>query len=87
MENTRTKLTPMQLESRRRNAKKSTGQRTEAGKRRVALNALKYGRYTGPHNLEQRMLLLGEDPHEFHAFRDSLLASRQPADALQRMLV
>jgi hypothetical protein len=53
----------------------------------VALNALKYGGYTGRHTLEQSMLLLGEDPREFHAFRDSLIASRQPADAVERMLV
>ena len=87
MANKTGKLTPRQLESNRRNSQKSTGPRTEAGKRRAALNALKYGRYTGPHTLEQSMLLLGEDPHEFHDFRDSLIASRQPADAVERMLV
>ena len=87
MEKTGAKLTPRQLESNRRNAQKSTGPRSDAGKRRVALNALKYGRYTGPHTMEQSMLLLGEDPHEFHAFRESLLASRQPTDAMERMLV
>jgi len=81
------KLTPRQLEAKRRNAKKSTGPRTEGGKRRAALNALKYGRYTGQHTVEQTMLLLGEDPREFQAFRDSLIASRQPADAVERMLV
>jgi hypothetical protein len=81
------KLTPGQIESRRRNAKKSTGPRTEAGKRRAALNALKYGRYAGPHTLEESMLLMGEDPREFHAFRESLIASRQPADAVECMLV
>ena len=87
MEKTNDKLTPRQLESNRRNAKKSTGPRTEAGKRRAALNALKYGYYNGPHTMEQTMLLLGEDPHEFHAFRDSLIASRQPADAVEQMLL
>jgi hypothetical protein len=81
------KLTPKEIESNRKNAKKSTGPRTEAGKRRVALNALKYGRYTGPRTMEHTMLLLGEDPREFHDFRDSLIASRQPADAVERMLV
>ena len=87
MADTPRKLTPRELESRRKNAKKSTGPRSEAGKRRAALNALKYGRYTGPHTLEHTMLLLGEDPHEFHDFRDSLMASRQPADAVEQMLV
>jgi hypothetical protein len=87
VEKTNSKLSPRQLESRRENAQKSTGPRSEAGKRRVALNALKYGRYTGPHTMEQSMLLLGEDPREFHAFRESLLTSRQPADAVEQMLV
>jgi hypothetical protein len=80
-------LTPSQLESRRRNAQKSTGPRTAAGKHRAALNALKYGAYVTRQTMEQSMVLLGEDPREFHAFRDSLLASRQPADAVERMLV
>ncbi len=87
MEKTGTKLTPRQLESNRRNAQKSTGPRTDAGKRRAALNGLKYGHYTVPRTMEQSMLLLGEDPLEFQAFRESLLASRQPADAVERMLV
>ncbi len=87
MANKDDKLTPRQLEAKRTNAKKSTGPRTDRGKRRAALNALKYGRYTGQHTVEQTMLLLGEDPHEFRAFRDSLIASRQPADAVERMLV
>ena len=87
MEKTGTKLTPRQLESNRRNAQKSTGPRTDAGKRRAALNGLKYGHYTVPRTMEQSMLLLGEDPLEFQAFRESLLASRQPADAMERMLV
>lgn len=87
MKKSSSSLSPRQLDSRRSNAKKSTGPRTEEGKRKVALNALKYGRYTGQHTLEQSMLLLGEDPHEFHDFRDSLIASRQPADAVERMLV
>ena len=81
------KLTPSQLEARRNNAQQSTGPRSEAGKRRAALNALKYGHYTGPQTMEHGMLLLGENPAEFHAFRNSLIASRQPADAVERMLV
>jgi len=85
--NTHSSLTHRQLESRRRNAQKSTGPRTAAGKRRAALNALKYGRYSTRQTLEQSMALLGEDPREFHAFRDSLIAARQPSDAVERMLV
>jgi len=85
--NTHGELTPSQLESRRKNAQKSTGPRTAAGKRRAALNALKYGRYTEPHTTEQSMVLLGEDPREFQSFRESLIAARQPADAVERMLL
>ena len=87
MANAEGTLTPRELESRRENARKSTGPRTAAGKRRAALNALKYGRYATHQTVEQSMALLGEDPRQFHAFRDSLLAARQPADALERMLV
>ncbi|HET9179838.1 MAG TPA: hypothetical protein VFQ24_15900 [Terriglobia bacterium] len=87
MENVNDHLTPRQLESRRENARKSTGPRSKAGKRRVSLNALKYGHYSGPHTMEQSMLLLGEDPREFHVFRLGLVASRRPADAVELMLV
>ena len=87
MENANDHLTPRQLESRRKNARKSTGPRTAAGKRRSAMNGLKYGYYTGPNTMEQSMLLLGEDPNEFHVFRLELIASRQPADAVEQMLV
>ena len=38
-------LTPASLAARRTNARKSTGPRTPHGKARVALNALKHGRY------------------------------------------
>ncbi len=87
MENAQDHLTPRQLESRRKNARKSTGPRTAAGKRRVSLNALKYGGYTGPNTMEQSMVLLGETPQEFHAFRLQHIASRRPADAIEQMLV
>jgi hypothetical protein len=87
MGSTRGELTQRQLESRRENAEKSTGPRTAAGKRRAALNSLKYGGYSEPHTMRQTMALLGEDPLEFQAFRNSLIAARQPADAVERMLV
>jgi len=63
MENANDHLTPRQLESRRKNARKSTGPRTAAGKRRVSLNALKYGHYAGPNTMEQSMVLQAKDPH------------------------
>ncbi len=39
------RLSPQQLAATRNNAQKSTGPRTEAGKRRSALNALQHERY------------------------------------------
>jgi hypothetical protein len=87
VENTNDTLTPRQLESRRLNAQKSTGPRTAAGKRRSAMNALKYGCCTGAYTIEESMKMLGEDPREFHAFRAGLIAARRPADAVELMLV
>jgi len=80
-------LTPSELEARRKNAQKSTGPRSARGKQRAALNALKYGYYSGPQSAEQAMVLLGEDPAEFQRFRDSLILARQPADAVELMLI
>jgi hypothetical protein len=50
--------TPALLAANRRNARKSTGPRTVRGRARVALNALKHGRYT--RHLHQRLLRAGE---------------------------
>jgi hypothetical protein len=47
------------MEARRQNARKSTGPRSERGKRRVALNALRHGAFARPP--WRSMLALDED--------------------------
>ena len=51
--------TKAQIKANRENAKKSTGPRTEEGKARVSLNALKHGL------LARDAVLPSEDPAEF----------------------
>ena len=80
-------LTHKEIEARRRNAKKSTGPRTRAGKRRAALNALKYGTHPWPQSPAETMQDLGEDPREYDHFLAGLAAALAPADAVERMLV
>ena len=78
-------LSPQAVEARRKNAQKSTGPRTEAGKRRVALNALKGGSYA--QSLWDTMVALGEDPEEFTRLLQDLIASHQPGSPAEMMLV
>src|ERR1700728_3445452 len=47
-------LTPRRLEANRRNAARSTGPRTMAGKARVARNAIKHGFFVGPDRWSER---------------------------------
>ena len=69
-----------QIEANRLNAQKSTGPRTAEGKERVASNALKHG-LTG-----KQVVLPGEDPAEFDAFRSGLIAELAPQGALEEIL-
>ena len=62
-------------------AGRSTGPRTEAGKARSSMNALKHGLTA------QTSLLPGEDPDELREFGESLEAELRPMGPLQRMLV
>ncbi len=48
------RITPAMLAANRANAKRSTGPRTQVGKARVALSALKHGRYAV--NLPEKLL-------------------------------
>ncbi len=80
-------LNPREVTARRRNSRKSTGPRSAAGKRRSSLNALKYGTCSGRHSLAEVLQELGEDPREFQRFVAGLLASLDPADGVERMLV
>jgi hypothetical protein len=73
--------TLMQIEANRANALKSTGPKTEGGKRRVSQNALKHG------VLSQRLVLQDENPEEFQALVDDLHSALRPIGTLELMLV
>ena len=62
----------LRIAANRRNALKSTGPRTRAGKRRVALNALNHD--LCPPELEQQLRVRGEDPREFRRLHRDLIA-------------
>lgn len=61
-----------QIAANRRNAERSTGPRSEAGKARVAQNGLKHGLCS------RRVVLAGEDEAEFQALLDDLTARFRP---------
>ena len=63
------------------NAKKSTGPRTEEGKARASMNALKHGL------LARDAVLPGEDPADFDRQLSALEADIQPANSLEFELV
>ena len=60
------------LEANRQNAQKSTGPKTDEGKSVSKMNAVKHGL------LAQEFVLRGEDPDEFDALRDGLVAELRP---------
>jgi hypothetical protein len=66
----------------RRNAKKSTGPRTDEGKQKSSRNALKWG-LSSPHGA---VVLPTESPEEFDAFCDALLADLKPVGAIEEEL-
>jgi hypothetical protein len=73
------------IEANRRNASKSTGPRTEIGKRTVARNALKHGFFS-------KWLLIPhpdgkEDPIEYQNFYAALREHYEPLDFLEELLV
>ena len=73
--------TNARIKANRKNAKKSTGPRTEEGKARVAKNALKHGL------LARDTVLPGEDPADFDRQLSALEADIQPANSLEFELV
>ena len=73
--------TKKQIESNRRNARKSTGPRTDEGKARSRLNALRHGL------LAQDSTLPIEDQHEFQALQDALAAEYQPQGPTEECLL
>jgi len=71
---------PLKIAANRRNALKSTGPKTAAGKRRVALNTRKRGLI--PEELERQLLARGEDPRDFRRLQRDLIALFHPEDRL-----
>lgn len=78
-------LSPLSIEARRSNARRSTGPRSEAGKRRVSLNALKHGAYT--RGLAESMKALGENPAAYRRLLADLLEAHRPATLSEALLV
>ena len=75
------KATKAQIRANRENAKKSTGPRTEEGKARVSLNALKHGL------LARDAVLPSEDPAEFDRQLRELENDLRPENSLEFELV
>ena len=73
-------VTPAQLAANRANAQLSKGPRTEEGKRRSAMNALKTGMTA------KTVVLPDEDADEFMAFREEILRALDPQGALEEAL-
>jgi len=74
--------TPQRLDAARRNSLHSTGPRSEAGKERMKMNALKHGCDAAPENEAAVMRALGEDPERYAALQRELATTYGPGDAL-----
>jgi hypothetical protein len=73
--------TQAKIDANRRNAAKSTGPKTAAGKARVSLNALKHG-------LSAKTIVLPqEDEQAYHQRLEAWTAELQPYSAIGRYLV
>ena len=73
--------TKKQIQANRKNAKLSTGPKTDEGKQRCAQNALKHGLRS------QHPVIPGEDPAEYQHKLDQLRADIKPMNALEDDLV
>src|SRR5262252_4862683 len=70
-----------QIEANRLNALKSTGPRTEEGKRRSRCNAIRHG-------LTAETVIVGlEDPQDYESFEATITADYDPTTAVERELV
>ena len=74
-------ISPAKLRANRRNARKSTGPRTAAGRAVACRNATTHGLFCAS------LLLPGEDAQDFHTLRESLLRALKPQDAMELALV
>ena len=73
--------TRKQIRANRRNARKSTGPRTEAGKAASSANALSHGLTAAG-----TVVLPEEEPEEFERLRQGVIADLAPAGTLQQAL-
>src|SRR4029079_8099045 len=70
-----------QIEANRLNALKSTGPRTEEGKRHSRCNAIRHG-------LTAETVIVGlEDPEDYESFEATIIADYDPTTAVERELV
>jgi len=70
-----------QIEANQLNALKSTGPRTEEGKRRSRCNAIRHG-------LTAETVIVGlEDPEDYESFEATIIADYEPTTAVERELV
>jgi len=75
-------MTPRkQIESNRRNSRKSTGPKTRRGKAKSKLNAMKHGL------LAEQVVVLDEDPAEFAGVLESLIDDFLPQGPVEEQLV
>jgi hypothetical protein len=70
-----------QLETNRRNAEQSTGPRTDAGRRRSRLNAIRHGL------MAETVVASLEDAEDYKAFEATIIADYCPETAVARELV
>ena len=72
--------TQAQVQANRMNAQKSTGPRTDEGKRKASQNAVKHGLCA------EKAVIAGEDLGEFEFYRDELLGELAPDGAVESVL-
>jgi len=86
--NNRHEVTEKLIAANRRNAEKSTGPKTEEGKRWASRNHYKHGLYAEP-DMETRrqMLRAGEDPDLLAHFQREFTEAWQPSNAMEAAVV
>ena len=72
-------LTKAQTKANRKNSQNSTGPKTAEGKDAVSQNAVKHGLFA-------ESVIKGENPADYEAFHDKLLAEYSPVGAVEFML-
>lgn len=80
LERLATAVSARKVRANRRNAKRSTGPRTERGKRAAARNAITHGLFC------RELVLPGEDDAAFVRFRAAMLADLRPRSAVEFVL-